>query len=430
MIVRVLGRGGASVVYLARQAPFDREVAVKVLRRDVDEAKVWERFLREARTLGRLSGHPNVLTVHAAGRSGNGEPYLVTEYLSRGSLGDVIAADGPLPVAVVTRVGLAIADALLAAHQVGILHRDVKPGNVLLGQDGRVKLGDFGIARLLARHSVTSTDAVAFTPEHVAPEILRSDPEGSWTDLYGLASTLATALVGAPPFRRGRDERMESVLSRKLLEPAPQLPASVPQPLARLLTSGLDPEPSRRPSLAEFRRQLAAGAQAPTTARPWPSPAPVTATARTVENTIAAAHDYTPHVAAESFRPDAATAPPTGSDPGVLHRTCRHAGHRRIGCQDRRRSRRRIEHDGRSRDRAELRRRDRTDHGGPDRSDHERPDWKRHTDRRPAAQQPYDVPFACGGGDLAAGRRTHRDHATGSRDVRPRLLRRGRSREL
>lgn len=299
-IVRVLGRGGASIVYLARQAPFDREVAVKVLRRDVDEAKVWERFLREARTLGRLSGHASVLTVHAAGRTGTGEPYLVTEYLDRGSLADVIAAEGPLPVSVVTEVGRAIADALLDAHRVGILHRDVKPGNVLLGQDGRVKLGDFGIARLLARHSTTSTDAVAFTPEHVAPEVLRGDVDGSWSDLYGLASTLAAALVGAPLFRRRPDERMESMLSRKLMEPAPSLPASVPEPLARLLASSLDPEPARRPSLAEFRRELAAAAEAPT-ALPRPSLAPASRTVPAAEDTIAEADHYRPHLSADSL---------------------------------------------------------------------------------------------------------------------------------
>ena len=161
------------------------------------------------------------------------------------------------------RVGVAIADALGAAHRVGILHRDVKPGNVLLGHDGRVKLGDFGIARLLAGQSVTPTDVIAFTPEHVAPEILRGHTDGPWSDLYGLASTLTTALIGAPPFRRRPDERMESLLSRKLMAAPPLLPDWVPGALAELLTRGLDPDPSRRPSLAEFRQQLAAAGDAP-----------------------------------------------------------------------------------------------------------------------------------------------------------------------
>lgn len=276
-ILRVLGQGGAAIVYLARQEPLDRQVAVKVLRRDVDEIKVWERFRREARTVARLSGHPNVVTVYAAGRSRSGEPYLVTEYLDRGSLADVIAAEGPLPAAAAARVGVAIADALTAAHGIGILHRDVKPGNVLLGHDGRVKLGDFGIARLLAGQSVTSTDVIAFTPEHVAPEILRGHIDGAWSDLYGLASTLAAALIGAPLFRRRPDERMESLLSRKLMAPPPQLPASVPGALAGLLTRALDPEPSRRPPLAEFRQQLAAAADALGAPAPAPPPPPATA---------------------------------------------------------------------------------------------------------------------------------------------------------
>ena len=216
-ILRILGQGGSSVVYLARHESLDREVAIKVLRRDVDEPKVWERFLREARTVARLSGHANVVTVYTADRSQAGKPYLVTEYLDRGSLGDVLAAEGPQPAAAVARVGVAIADALGAAHRIGILHRDVKPGNVLIDHDGRVKLGDFGIARLLAGQSVTPTDVIAFTPEHVAPEILRGHTDGAWSDLYGLASTLTTALIGAPLFRRRPDERMESLLSRKLM---------------------------------------------------------------------------------------------------------------------------------------------------------------------------------------------------------------------
>lgn len=201
-ILRVIGQGGAAIVYLAQQESLDRQVAIKVLRRDVDETKVWERFRREAQTIARLSGHPNVVTVYTAGRSVAGEPYLVTEYLDRGSLGDVMAAEGPLRALAVARVGVAIADALGAAHGVGILHRDVKPGNVLLGRDGQVKLGDFGIARLRAGQSGKLTDVIAFTPEHVAPEVLRGQSDGVWSDLYGLASTLAAALIGAPLFRR------------------------------------------------------------------------------------------------------------------------------------------------------------------------------------------------------------------------------------
>ena len=141
------------MVYLARQEALDREVAVKVLRRDVEDPKVWREFRREAHTVARLSAHPHVVTVYTAGRSAVGQPYLVTEYLDRGSLADLIA-DGPVDAKDVATIGVAVADALAAAHDLGILHRDVKPGNVLLAHDGRIKLGDFGIARLLVGQSV------------------------------------------------------------------------------------------------------------------------------------------------------------------------------------------------------------------------------------------------------------------------------------
>ena len=256
-LLDTIGQGGTSVVYLARQEDLDRLVAVKVLRRDVDDPKVWRDFQREARTIARLSGHPNVVTVYTAGRTAVGQPFLVTEYLDRGSLADVIESTGPLRPGSVADVGVAVADALAAAHGLGILHRDVKPGNVLLDHADHVKLADFGIARLVAAQSATTTGTFAFTPEHVAPEILRGDPEGPWSDVYGLASTLVSAFTGVPPFGPSAGQRVEALLVRKLAEPTPALAPTVPVRLAGALTRALAADPSTRPPLAALRAELA-----------------------------------------------------------------------------------------------------------------------------------------------------------------------------
>jgi serine/threonine protein kinase len=276
-ILRILGQGGSAVVYLARQEALDRLVAIKLLRRDVHDPKAWRRFRREAQTIARLSAHPNVVTVFTAGRSQAGEPFIVTEYLDRGSLSDVIRAEGAMSAATVAEMGTALADALQAAHDIGILHRDVKPANVFLDRTGRVKLGDFGIARLLDRQRVTITDVVAFTPEHAAPEVLRGELDGRPSDVYGLGSTLATALLGSPPFITGPDDQLEALLTRKLTAPPPPLPSSGPPSLTEPIARALDPDPARRPSLAELRRQLATAATELGTPVSLPPPTPGTA---------------------------------------------------------------------------------------------------------------------------------------------------------
>ena len=219
-------------MYRARQENLDREVAVKLIRQEVDDGSAWRRFEREARIIASLSGHPHVVTIYDVGRTAAGQPFLVTEVLDRGSLSDVVQADGPLDPLAAVKVGQAMASALKAAHQRGILHRDLKPANVLVSSLGQIKLADFGVARLTAPGLNTTTGSVAFTPEHAAPEVLRGEAEGTATDVYGLASTMAMALIGRSLFVLRPDERIEALMWRKLMEGPPRLPPSVPEELA------------------------------------------------------------------------------------------------------------------------------------------------------------------------------------------------------
>jgi len=167
----VVGRGGFGVVYRCEQPRFGRTVAVKVLHDALRDERVRARFAAECEAMGRLSGHPNIVTLHDAGVLRSGEPYLVMAFLTGGSLADAIDTTGSLPWQQVLTYGIMLAGALESSHAAGVLHRDVKPENVLLSTYGAVQLSDFGIARLRGS-TMSATPSVTASIVHAAPELL------------------------------------------------------------------------------------------------------------------------------------------------------------------------------------------------------------------------------------------------------------------
>ncbi len=216
----VLARGGSSVVFLARERRIDRPVAIKVLppEKELHAVKQFEREKEIAVSLGR---HPYIVQVFDAGAASDGSPFLVMEYFERGSLADRLRAEGPLSVEETVSIIEKIGSALQAAHDAGILHRDVKPSNILFSEYGP-SLSDFGIARSMSRGEWTQSLA-HFTPWHSAPEILEGDNPSIASDVYSLASTMFTALEGRPPFVVTGDDRSLAYQLRVLRDPLPTL---------------------------------------------------------------------------------------------------------------------------------------------------------------------------------------------------------------
>jgi serine/threonine-protein kinase PknK len=282
--------GATSQVFRARQPTMDRMVAIKVLALLVHDAGVRARFDRELTVMGRLSRHPLLITIHSHGVSATGHPYLVMPWYERGSVADELRRRGPMTVPEVLRIGVKIGAALEHAHDQGIVHRDVKPANVLLSDLGESVLADFGGAVPIQRmHAVTTT----LTPIHAAPELLCGG-EASWSsDVWALTSTLYTAVSGRAPFAQdGGTGGVLEEMSRLVREPMPPLPrADVPAELDALLRAGLAKEPADRPTAGELAEQLQrmqADQGLPVTeipgAIPWPAgraslplPAPATA---------------------------------------------------------------------------------------------------------------------------------------------------------
>jgi serine/threonine-protein kinase PknK len=249
VLVEKLGSGGFATVWLAEQGRLGRRVAVKLLGETLEDSERERRFIAECRAIGRLSGHPAVVTVHDAGTTDAGHPYLVMEHLPGGSLHDRLHRQGPLPWPEVLDVGVHVADALAAAHEAGILHRDVKPANVLLDENGSPKLGDFGIARL-AEGTNTATGTLVGTIPFTPPEVLSGHRPGPTADVWALGATLHTLLAGTSPFGGHRDEPPAATIARVLRSEAPPLGPEVPAALRELIAASLRPEPRDRPETA------------------------------------------------------------------------------------------------------------------------------------------------------------------------------------
>ena len=245
-LTALLGSGGMADVYTAHDELLERPVAVKVLRGSVADHGL--RFTSEMRVLSQLS-HPGIVHLFDAGEHDD-TPFLVMELVSGRPLSDRLA-EGPLTPAEAADLGRALAGALAHAHGLGIVHRDVKPANVLLDRDGRVRLTDFGIAQLSDATRLTVTGTTMGTAAYIAPEQLRGERVGPAADVYSLGLVLLEALTGDKEFDGTPVEAAMARLSRD-----PRVADELPAPWPGLLRAMTDADPARRPSAAEVRGVL------------------------------------------------------------------------------------------------------------------------------------------------------------------------------
>jgi serine/threonine protein kinase len=271
----VLGRGGMGTVWLATDTVLHRRVALKEVTFSIhltDEEReiLRERTMREARAAARLD-HPCVTHVFDVVEE-DGRPWLVMEHVAARSLQEIVEDQGPLPPAVVARIGLDVLAALEAAHAEGIVHRDVKPANVLVSEDGRARLTDFGIATTTGDSSLTTQGALIGSPSYMAPERAAGGQPGGSVDIWSLGATLYTAVEGRLAFDRG-----DPVATLMAVATEPPEQPRLAGPLTPVLMGLLTKDPAQRATPAQARRDLqavAAGAAPTWTPGPPPGPPP------------------------------------------------------------------------------------------------------------------------------------------------------------
>src|SRR5947209_3888730 len=231
-IVEQLGRGGTSVVYRAEHVRLGRRAALKLLTPALGEADFSDRFLRESRLAASLD-HPSIVPVYDAGEQ-DGVLYIAMACIEGRDRRSLLAEEGPLPLRRALRIVGQIASALDAAHARGLVHRDVKPANILVGEGDRAYLSDFGVVKEVARNGTTRTGAFVGTSEYCAPEQVEGREVTARTDVYALACVLYECLAGAPPFHRDSEV---AVLNAHLHAPPPKLePAGVGAVVAKALS--------------------------------------------------------------------------------------------------------------------------------------------------------------------------------------------------
>jgi Protein kinase domain len=255
---RPIARGGFAIVWQARQESLNRLVAVKVDERKLDTDAERRRFLREAGAAGRMSGHPGIVTVHDAGLLGDDRPFLVMELCPGGSLTRWMTADPRPSQRRVRDVGVRIADALSAAHLLGVLHRDVKPANILIDAYNNAGLADFGLAALIDPDTPLSETVEAITPAYAPPEVFAKKPLTEYADVYSLGATLYAVLSGrAPRWSETTETPSIPEIIKRQKSPIRRI-AGVDKAFMDVLLSAMAENPEDRLTAAQFRDQLTA----------------------------------------------------------------------------------------------------------------------------------------------------------------------------
>ncbi|GAB2809242.1 hypothetical protein GCM10022221_03240 [Actinocorallia aurea] len=330
-LVKILGRGGMGVVWQASDERLRRDVALKQLVLPPGLSAEHRRLLvarveREALAAAKLK-HPGIVTVHDQVTDAEGIPWIVMEYVQGRSLADAVKADGPLSPREAARIGEAVLAALEAAHARGVVHRDVKPANILL-EDGRTVVTDFGIAAVEGEGHLTQTGSVLGTPSYMAPEQVGAQPVGPAADLWALGATLYYAVEGRPPFSAASPSAVFVAIVQQ--DPAPSAHAG---PLGPVLDALLRKDPAARPTAAETTAMLARVGSAPDTV-PVPetvvaSPAvPDPLTPAPVASVPITPMPITPMPASgrQTTTVSGPPAPPATVGPGPEHRTPRPDG--------------------------------------------------------------------------------------------------------